>query len=686
MIRSFRIGLALAATISSVCAQTPTPAAATGTARIALVSTAETADLAALLTTELSSHAGVALVERDALAKIGEERKVQSMADTDAVALGKLVNADGLLFLNKENDQIRIRLTAVGLGYAVFDSRIASNTDTTQLAKTVAHEIAEFSPKLLLPPGKATPISLLNLRSDLATTNSTKTERDLTLLLESRLASVPEYLVLERRHAWDLGFEHSLGSSTPPLLEGAYVLDGVLRISGPNNEDVHAQIRVRTPKSSEEKTVEADGNANDLSALSEMLATRINRAIGAPISNAAWQPQDEAREYLGEGIWAWEHGQPQAAIEALDSAELLGEQAPDLLAARIQALCQVTVPDFNPFLIQFICDENSLLVIFEVHSIPTHYFNPLQPLPDRLADARRAISDIALYARVASQPLKILDPKWQHEVQLGSSRHFVIHAASSVQDPALARYDWDSGNLTILAAARRRPPQNQFDDRRGYQVLNIFPSLNQTLGTSIDFGCYTASEKPGPWPEVISGIDGGRAVPCGSRAVITDYRDKLLFLVDPAQSQPSLLLSQPGASLPADVASFGPARWQVDATTIIHTFRGQMGVHGDALVSFIRHQTVPNHFELLWYDPHQKAPISIPLKFEMDPAFQSKVRTLPGMLNNYSTRDSAIHPELDIFPLQAVYTDSGICLWHPSNGVWFIPYTEIELYLKNLHH
>src|ERR1700677_1922497 len=85
-------------------------AAAPAGPRMAIVSDAASRDLAALVTTELSSGTTVTLLERDALAKIGDEAKVQQMAGTDATALGKLLGADGLLFLDQRADGPHARL------------------------------------------------------------------------------------------------------------------------------------------------------------------------------------------------------------------------------------------------------------------------------------------------------------------------------------------------------------------------------------------------------------------------------------------------------------------------------------------------------------------------------------------------------------------------------------------------
>ena len=307
--------------------------------RVAIISDADNQNLAALVTTELSSRPDISLVERDDLAKVGDELKLQQLAGSDAVALGKLVGADGLLFLNKGPNGMQIRFTAVGLGYALFDDQIASDKDLPQLAKSIAHRVAGYVPKLKLDPTKAVPISVLNLRADYATPDSTTLERKLTLLLESRLASLPEYVVLERRHGWSLGFEHSLSVNPKPLLQGAYVVDGTLSLPMQNQgpEDITIHLRLRSPNN-QQSPLEIHGPINDLPGLVEKMTVEIQKATGTTSNGPPWQPDKEAREFLEEGIWGWQHDASDAALEALDSAELLGEKAPDLVAVRISVL------------------------------------------------------------------------------------------------------------------------------------------------------------------------------------------------------------------------------------------------------------------------------------------------------------------------------------------------------------
>jgi hypothetical protein len=60
-------------------------------------------------------------------------------------------------------------------------------------------------------------------------------------------------------------------------------------------------------------------------------------------ADAAWQPQTEAREYLLEGIWGCQHNAETAALESLDSAELLGTNLSNVTYVRVPVLCGIAV-------------------------------------------------------------------------------------------------------------------------------------------------------------------------------------------------------------------------------------------------------------------------------------------------------------------------------------------------------
>jgi hypothetical protein len=88
------------------------------------------------------------------------------------------------------------------------------------------------------------------------------------------------------------------------------------------------------------------------------------------------------------------------------------------------------------------------------------------------------------------------------------------------------------------------------------------------------------------------------------------------------------------------------------------------------------------NYELVWLDTTHGYTIShIPLRFDIDPSIQARVKSLKG----FPRESNAVsQPELDPFPVQMATTDAGICLYHPSAGIWFIPYPDIDTYLNSV--
>ncbi|MDD5261500.1 MAG: hypothetical protein PHD76_06580 [Methylacidiphilales bacterium] len=425
--------------------------------RIAIISDADEQNLSALLTTELSGNPNILLLERDELAKVADELKLQQMAGKDAVALGKLVGADGLLFISKTPDGLQVRFTAVGLGYALFDDPSPPKDNLPELAKSIAHRVTGYAPKLKLDPTKAIPISVLNLRADYATTDSAVLERKLTLLLESRLASLPDYVVLERRHAWSLGFEHSLSPTPQPLLQGVCVIDGTLSLPTQGTGDVAIHLRLRSPNN-QQTPLEIHGPMNNLHGLTEQMVVEIQKATGTTANSQPWQPQKEAREYLLEGIWGWQHKVSDAALEALDSADLLGERAQQLFAVRSEVCGAISGNDLKI--------ENERIILPDGPSA--------QHADQRAAMIIRSIQDAVRFYESSKTPGYVPDPEVVKAVTSPDPGPVIVPVASY-----------------ILALLDREDPAQSDRVREALRVLTKFDPAHGSMGPYHSLGHLT---------------------------------------------------------------------------------------------------------------------------------------------------------------------------------------------------
>jgi hypothetical protein len=467
-------------------------AASTPAVRIAVVSDGEEKDLASLVMAELSSSPTVTLVERDDLAKIGDEAKVQQLASSDGAALGKLASADGLIFLDQRPDGAHVRFTAINLGYALFDDPIPSGINAALEARAIAHLVAADVKKLKLDPVKAIPISVLNLRVNAASADPATLERALTAVLESRLASVPEYVVLERRHADTLGFERSLGTPDP-LLQGAYLIDGSITSPVSVTGDLDVALRMRSPKDGKEITLNFKGTTADLPALVGRMGSAIGLAIGSATSPSQWQPAAEAREFLQEGIWGWQHHDPRAALEALDSAALLGETASDLLAIRVQVLCLLAGQQPYFYGGKELAPE------------------PI-PLDERVGLIRRAMDDLRVYQHDGEKKLQIFNTNRNIEVRTGDLHGEVLKEGLvilSLVDPAspmtndlrqelrdLAGFDSAHGKFPEFYGTEPDDLSNSLDEELAYYRVRATTQIHWLPSVNADHFCERFLKTP----------------------------------------------------------------------------------------------------------------------------------------------------------------------------------------------
>jgi hypothetical protein len=435
--------------------------------KVAVISDADGQNLAALVATELSSRPDIVLVERDELAKVGDEAEIQTLAGQDAVALGKLVGADGLVFISTQDGAATVRLTSVSLGYALLDEPLPAGGDPRAEAKSIAHRVGAYAEKFKLLPAQVIPISVLNLRADFPTADATELERHLTLLLESRLAAEPRYVVLERRHAWSLGFERSLSTKPGALIPGSYVVDGTIDLLSTGTSALTVRLRLR---SSDGREVDASvaGSSGDLPAFVEKLVAEIGKTTGASATAAAWQPEQEAREYLLEGVWGWQHQANTEALEALDSAELLGEKARQLHTVRVAVLCALAADGINI--------EN--------------YFIRLPEVSDtQLADAKTA-----LILRAIDEVIQCHEPGNAADDAIGPG----LRDATRYIRPDDLVIDLATNLLVLLD---RDSPHDSAEVRRELRKLTLYDPLHGTMGPHYAHGYIgVRDQRANEWP------------------------------------------------------------------------------------------------------------------------------------------------------------------------------------------
>ncbi len=237
---------------------------------------------------------------------------------------------------------------------------------------------------------------------------------------------------------------------------------------------------------------------------------------------------------------------------------------------------------------------------------------------------------------------------------IGNKIYFTFQGASG-----LARYDWDSGQTILLASSRRRPAQNQFDDRAPYNVADVFATPDGKVCAQIEQADYVIQDTPGNWT-LQSKLSPFPEVPQEPRVGV---------FPDPFGLHSSTMEPQ-----------FQPMSkeftWYLACREKIYA-RNKGDIIGFAYRNgdiFVLGRT--DCYTLWWCDPARVEPIEIPLKLSIDGA------TLAEMKARYGDAASILTSPMTsaVATVNMKVTSEGLCLTGELGGFWFIPFSDIDSY------
>ena len=178
--------------------------------------------------------------------------------------------------------------------------------------------------------------------------------------------------------------------------------------------NITVQLLLRSPNQPGASS-EVDGRADNLTALAEQITDQIRKNAGNATPAAQWDADKEAHEYYLEGLWGFRHHSYDVAVEAFacdvaveafDSAELLGDKSPELRELRIIMFCELAVA-------------------------PVNYGYNYNPIPDdpnpgsRIDGILRAIDEEARFEKeTMASRLPYFDSLRGNEFQLGKAQVF----------------------------------------------------------------------------------------------------------------------------------------------------------------------------------------------------------------------------------------------------------------------
>lgn len=262
---------------------------------VAIVPTAATrAPLADLLTTDLSSDAGVRLVERQAVARVVDELKLAAAGDAAAgMKLGQLLAADAIVMLDAGSAEtpprVRVRVVETRTGIRLADGEWAA-ADLLADRAVLLVDLRTGLRKLRAAAESRRLVGIVGLRSEEETGSTVATARALSVFAAQDLQRLPDVVVLEREQLRRLTTERDLTGTELDLRASALLLEGSLRREGDTFVIALALLPLKDGKRRERtvSTPAKTGAARDAiaAALADMLAGAVEPETASPTAEA----------------------------------------------------------------------------------------------------------------------------------------------------------------------------------------------------------------------------------------------------------------------------------------------------------------------------------------------------------------------------------------------------------------
>ncbi|HCE44983.1 MAG TPA: hypothetical protein DET40_15695 [Lentisphaeria bacterium] len=319
--------------------------------KIAVIADKGLENYADLLTVELSKQKDLNVIERAEIDKVLKEQEISSANFAGSyLKLGKLLKADGLVMIRKfefqKKEFLVSRLVAVNQGVVL--SIFSNPLPPEKIENWPADISAKFAPylnKLCVSQDKAVPISILNIRAPIDTPEMRLLEKEFTLALAFRLVQEKDLFVLERWKMEKLAWEKDIDTESSPFWTGSYLLDGSIEFFEKENVKVKARVR---KAGGEEKIIEAIGNRQQMSEITEKITAELLKNIGKTQDKIPWDSAKEAEQYLKESEWAFNSGLFEASLSAVQAAKALGNKSESSCFLEVKASSNCAYPARKP--------------------------------------------------------------------------------------------------------------------------------------------------------------------------------------------------------------------------------------------------------------------------------------------------------------------------------------------------
>jgi hypothetical protein len=276
----------------------------------------------------------------------------------------------------------------------------------------------------------------------------------------------------------------------------------------------------------------------------------------------------------------------------------------------------------------------------------------------------------------------------------GGMLYLLLNSKAAGNEDVIDRYDWDHDAITLLASTRRRPALNQFDDRDRLINAQVYTGPGgQPCLTTMD-GTFYVKDTAGPWPRVFDSVQDAYVTRTGRDTLVVGGADEIVLL-DPKVAEPIPLLAPveayfrkppaPGEKAIEDFPSWkAQAPW--DAPTGKRIYYTNVAYHNESLYILGEPAVKGGDYSLLCYQRGKgRSPRMVPLRFHLDDRARADLMVKPAGAPWTWIPGGIEHPDTPNSPDNGVHlfcTETGICIEPFNVGFWFLPYSDIDAYLK----
>ncbi len=285
--------------------------------RLAIVNRTGNSAFGDLLFMGLAESGLVDLVERQETDRLLNEMEASAWALADSIDAGHRLNANGLLFVEADNDLVRMRLVETQRGEMMLATiRENKNADNADIVRDLLAAFRDRFDTLDMGEQERLYIALLPILADLPLAQDREVLRTFKILLEAQLSSRSRIVLVEREHLAEVIDERSEAEGIGADLSSASY---VLRARAIRGTRLAVELSLQKTNTQESWFFQIELDADAIDRAARELAERIVQSLTQDVLPTA-DLGNEARNYFAKANVDQRAGRNLQAAEAHEIA------------------------------------------------------------------------------------------------------------------------------------------------------------------------------------------------------------------------------------------------------------------------------------------------------------------------------------------------------------------------------